>query len=175
MRRHLSLVAFGLCCATTAYALDLPSRKAGLWAITMTFEARTTPPQIIQQCIDAATDKLMNAIGGSMSQEMCSKQDVKQVGNTYVIDSVCNIGPARVASHAVMGGDFNSDYTVKVTSTSEGMPAGVPGSNTMTLEAKWLGACKADQHPGDMILADGRKFNIRALQNIQTLQPPQKK
>ena len=37
----------------------------------------------------------------------------------------------------------------------------------MTIEAKWLGACKADQKPGDMIMAGGRKMNIRDLQNCQ--------
>ena len=30
----------------------------------------------------------------------------------------------------------------------------------MTIAAKWLGACKADQKPGDIIMAGGRKFNI---------------
>ncbi len=31
---------------------------------------------------------------------------------------------------------------------------------TMTLSPKWLGPCAADQKPGDMIIADGRKINI---------------
>ena len=35
----------------------------------------------------------------------------------------------------------------------------------MTVDAKWMGACKADQKPGDMIMA-GRKINVRDLQNM---------
>jgi hypothetical protein len=30
----------------------------------------------------------------------------------------------------------------------------------MTVEAKWLGACTADQKPGDMIMGNGMKMNI---------------
>jgi hypothetical protein len=30
----------------------------------------------------------------------------------------------------------------------------------MTIEAKWTGACKADQKPGDMVLPNGMKMNI---------------
>jgi hypothetical protein len=43
------------------------------------------------------------------------------------------------------------------------MPA--DGTTRMTIEAKWTGACKADQKPGDMIMA-GRKINIRDLQKL---------
>jgi hypothetical protein len=31
----------------------------------------------------------------------------------------------------------------------------------MTIEATWLGPCKADQKPGDMVMANGMKMNIR--------------
>src|SRR5262249_11459256 len=46
----------------------------------------------------------------------------------------------------------------------QGMPAG--GAANLTVEAKWLGACKADQKPGDMIMAGGQQVNIRDLQNM---------
>jgi hypothetical protein len=36
----------------------------------------------------------------------------------------------------------------------------------MTIEAKWLNACKPDQKPGDMIMANGRKINIVDMQNM---------
>lgn len=37
------------------------------------------------------------------------------------------------------------------------MPARKP---EMAIAAKWLGACAADQKPGDMIMADGMKLNV---------------
>jgi uncharacterized protein DUF3617 len=169
MHRRVSLIAFALVCAQPAAALDLPARTPGLWEIKMTLEGRNIPMPTAQHCIDAETDKLMNSIGGSMQKDMCSKQDVQKVGSTIVVDSVCKIGQGTTTSHSVVSGDFNSAYTVKVTSKREGGPAvpGMPadGTSTMTIDAKWLGACAADQKPGDMIIA-GRKINVRDMQNL---------
>jgi hypothetical protein len=154
MHQWLPSLAFVLICAAPAAALDLPERKAGLWELKMAFEGGNMPAQTAEHCIDAETDKLMSATGGSMVQDMCSKPDVKKTGDTFVVDSTCKIGPYASSSHAVISGDFNSAYTVKVVSKQEG-PAipGMPAERTMTIDAKWVGACKADQKPGDMIIA----------------------
>jgi hypothetical protein len=34
----------------------------------------------------------------------------------------------------------------------------------MTMAAKWLGPCAADQKPGDMIMGNGMKMNILEMQ-----------
>jgi len=169
--RHVwPITALSLIAAAPAGALDLPTRKAGLWEVKMMFEGRNLPPQTMQQCIDAATDKKMSGFGGEMTQGMCSKQDVQKVASTLVVDSVCEIAGMTTTSHAVITGDFNSGYSVKVTSKRSGGPAipGMPadGTSTMSIESKWMGACKADQKPGDMIMADGRKINILDMQNM---------
>jgi hypothetical protein len=185
MRPHLALIALGVLSTGHAAALDLPARKAGLWEMKMAFENRNLPAQTMEHCIDAETDKLMNSMGGNTRDDMCSKQDIQKVGNTIVVDSVCKIGAATMTSHGVVSGDFNSAYTVKVTSKREGPAApGMPpsGETSMTIAAKWLGACKADQKPGDIIMAGGRKMNVRDMQNptgapgaIRPPGPPQKK
>ena len=54
---------------------------------------------------------MMNSIGGEMRQGMCSKQDMQKVGNTLVVDSVCEIAGTSATSHAVITGDFNSGYS----------------------------------------------------------------
>jgi len=74
----------------------------------MTMEGRSLPPMGMQQCVDAATDKQMNSIGGNMRQEQCSKQDMQKAGNTIVVDSVCKVGQATATTHAVITGDFNT-------------------------------------------------------------------
>ena len=165
MRRHLLLAAIILC-ATPAAALDLPARKPGLWEIKMTMEGRSLPPQTSQHCIDAETDKMMNSIGGDMRKDACSKQDVQKVGSTIVVDSVCKFGATTTTSHGVVTGDFNSTYTVKINSKREGGPSikGMPAETNMTVAAKWVGACKADQKPGDMIMANGMKMNVTDMQ-----------
>jgi hypothetical protein len=169
MPRRLSLIVLALAAAAPAAALDLPARKPGLWEIKITMEGRNIQMPVSQHCIDAETDKMMNSISGNMQKDACSKQDVQKVGNTIVVDSVCKIGQGTTTSHGVVSGDFNSAYTVKVTSKREGGPA-VPGrpadgTSSMTTDAKWLGPCAADQKPGDMIIA-GRKINIRDMQNL---------
>jgi hypothetical protein len=169
MRRSITLLAFVLISIVPATALDLPARKPGLWEIKMAFEGRNLPPQTVEHCIDAETDKLMNSISGNMRQDTCSKQDVQKVGATIVVDSVCKVGAGTITSHAVVTGDFNSAYTVKVTSKREGGPPtpgmSPDGTSSTTIDAKWTGACKPDQKPGDMVMA-GRKFNIRDLQKM---------
>src|SRR3954470_10921972 len=116
--------------ATTTSAAELPTRKAGLWDMKMIFEGRSLPPQAMQHCVDAKTDKLMNSQFGGMSKEACSKQDLQVSGSTITMDSVCKFGQATSTSHAVITGSFDQAYTIKMTSTREGgpqMPGREPG------------------------------------------------
>lgn len=155
-----------LLCVTPVLAAEMPARKAGLWEMKMTLEGRgaAMPGAIpaIQHCIDAATDKKMNTFGANTSAEQCSRKDVQVSGNTVTVDTVCNIGGVSATSHAVVTGDFNAAYVVKVNSKRSGGPAapGMPAETNMTIEARWLGPCKADQKPGDMIMGNGMKINV---------------
>jgi len=161
----LALVA----CASSAAAQEIPTRRAGLWEVTINHDGKNTPPQTMQQCTDAETDKLMNAFGGALSADMCTKQDIKKVGATLVISATCQVGPMKSTSQSVVSGDFNSNYTVKVTSKIEGLPAGAPqdvAGGTTTIQARWVGACKPGQRPGDIVMANGQTMNIRDLRKM---------
>ena len=109
---------------SSAAAQEFPTRRAGLWEVTVNHDGRNMPAQTMQQCTDAETDKLMNAFGGDLSNDMCSKQEIKKVGATLVINAICQIGPMKSVSESVVSGDFNSNYTVKVTSKLEGRSGG---------------------------------------------------
>src|SRR3954451_12210445 len=120
---------------TSALAQEqMPSRKAGLWEMTMTFEGRGAPPQTMQQCIDAATDKSMQDLSQGMRGQNCSKREMKKVGNTIVFDSVCSSGTGTTTSHGVVSGDFNSAYTEKITRKREAAPPvpNMPAETNMT-------------------------------------------
>jgi len=170
MRRLLAISATSLIFAAPAFALDMPARKAGLWEIKMVFEGRNLPAQVMRQCVDQATDKLMNANFGGSAQEACSKQDVQNSGGAITVDSVCKFGSATTTSHAVVTGSFDSAYTMKVTSKSEdgpSLPGTVSGAEThMTIEAKHLGSCEAGQKPGDVMMSNGMKMNVLDLQKM---------
>jgi hypothetical protein len=47
----------------------------------------------------------------------------------------------------------------------------VPRDSTTTIEAKWLGACKPDQKPGDVVMPGGFKLNIRDAEKLKGLVP----
>jgi formylglycine-generating enzyme required for sulfatase activity len=144
-----------------AVAAELPTRKAGLWEVKMSFESRNGAGPAIQQCIDAATDQMMQSGAGPLAQAACSRRDVQKSGNTVTIDSACTVAGKAATSHAVITGSFESAYTMTVTSESATLPG---GKMTMTMAAKWLGPCAADQKPGDMIMGNGFKMNILEMQ-----------
>jgi hypothetical protein len=176
MRCRLTLLGLALLFATPAVALDdLPTRKEGLWEINMTFVGRKLPVQKMRECIDAATDKLMNNNFGSSTEQTCSKRDIKKSADTMTVDSVCKIGAATTTSHAVVTGSFDSAYVMEVTSTREGgrpLPGVAPGAATqMKLEAKRLGPCEAGQKPGDVMMANGMKINVLEMQKLRGAPP----
>jgi len=147
--------------ALPAAAAELPTRKAGLWEVKMSFENRNGAGQSIQQCIDPATDQAMQSSAGPLAQAACSKRDIQKSGDTVTIDSTCAVGGKTATSHAVIIGSLQSAYTMTVTSESDALPG---GKMTMTMAAKWLGPCAADQKPGDMIMGNGLKMNILDMQ-----------
>ncbi|MFM9927078.1 DUF3617 family protein [Variovorax sp. H27-G14] len=147
--------------ACPAFALDFPARKPGLWEI-QTGEGTGKSPagaHTMQQCIDAASDKAMRDMGQGMGKDMCSRQELRADGARLVMDSVCKIGNTTATSHAVLSGDFGSAYRMESQSTYN-PPLMGRAEGTSVMEAKWIGPCKADQKPGDMVMSNGMKMNM---------------
>ena len=151
-------LAIALCAASAAVpALDYPARKPGLWQ--MRVSAHGMSGQVMQQCIDAASDRKMRDIGQGMGTRDCSQHDLRQEGATLVADSVCKAGASTVTTHSVISGDFASDYRIEMRS-SFNPPLAKKQDDTSVIEAKWLGPCKAGQKPGDMMMGNGMKMNM---------------
>ncbi len=83
--RHLVIVA-GLLIAAPAGAVDLPTRKAGLWELTMDFNNSRLPRQTMRQCTDADSDRLMNLNFAGSNEQACSKKDIVPSGTGYVVE-----------------------------------------------------------------------------------------
>ena len=175
MRRLLvvSLSAAGLLALAPVHAgaVELPVRKAGLWEMKVLNAGAPKPEMTMQQCTDETTDKDMSTSFSPMAKEICSKQDIQKTATGYVSDSVCGVAGMTIKSHAEINGDFNSAYTVKSTSHSEGGMAGTGRDNSTTIEAKWLGACKGDQKAGDILMPGGMKINIKDMEKLKALIP----
>ncbi len=159
MDRFAVALLLVLGCAVPASAGELPARKAGLWEMkTTTSSGRALQ---MQQCVDAQTDGATQAKANSDSEARgCSKRDVKKAGDTFTVDSTCTQAGKTRTNHTVITGSFDSGYTMVITAQSEEAPAG----RTITVEAKWLGPCAADQKPGDTIMPDGKKMNVLEMQ-----------
>ena len=153
-----------------ARAAELPIRKAGLWEMKVVRTGSPMPEMTMQHCTDETTDRQMSTAFSPLSKEICSKNDVLQTATGYATDSVCSVGGAAMTSHSDITGDFNSAYTVKTTTHSERGPAGLHDA-TMAIEAKYLGACKPDQKPGDIVMPGGFKMNVKDADKLKGLLP----
>jgi hypothetical protein len=175
MRRFIScglaLGLFALLPLSEAAADDLPVRKAGLWEMKVMRAGSPRPDMTMQHCTDETTDKEMSTAFSPMSKEICSKKDIQKTATGFVSDSVCGIAGVSITSHSEIVGDFNSAYTVKTTAHSDGGPAAMKGDHVTTIEAKWLGACKPDQKPGDIMMPSGLKMNIHDMDKLKAFLP----
>jgi hypothetical protein len=113
----------------------------------------------------------MNNMVSPMAKQMCSKQDIRKTATGYVSDSTCALAGASITSHTEIVGDFNSAYTVMTASHSDKGPGGRPLDTTTKIEAKWLGACKPDQKPGDIVMPGGMKMNVKDMEKLKGLLP----
>jgi Protein of unknown function (DUF3617) len=156
--RFIAVTLIGvLVCAVQTRADELPSRKPGLWEVRQIIGTAKTSPLVIKQCIDAATDHLLQSSTGPYSADLCPTRSVQKTADGMTIDATCTIAGKTAKTHAVIAGSFDSAYKMTVTSQGEG----VPGNDiTLSLEAKWLGPCAADQKPGDLIMGNGMRLNI---------------
>lgn len=141
-----------------ASAADAPARKPGLWEIKTTIDGRGRPVTV-QQCIDAATDQMLQSSAGPFSAAACAGREVNKSGTGMTIDSHCSFNGKAASAHADITGSFDSAYTMTVTAEGVDLPAA-----KMTMEGKWLGVCAAGQTPGDVVMANGAKVNIPELQ-----------
>jgi hypothetical protein len=156
--------------AFAADAVELPIRKPGLWEMKVVRTGSPAPDMTMQHCTDSTTDKQMST-SFSPSKDTCSKQDIQKTAAGYVSDSVCGVAGMTITSHAEITGDFNSAYTVKSTSHSDRGVGATPRDSATTIEAKWLGACKPDQKPGDIMMPGGMKMNILELDKMKAMLP----
>jgi hypothetical protein len=176
MTRQLVSLWLGACLITLwpalgAHAAELPLRKTGLWEMKLVRTGVALPEMTMQHCTDETTDKEMATASSPLSREICSKHDIAQTATGYVSDSVCSVAGVSMTTHSEITGDFNSAYTVKTTTHSERPLAGLPKDVVTTIEAKWLGACKPGQKPGDIVMPGGFKLNVRDAEKLKSLVP----
>jgi hypothetical protein len=136
-----------------------PRRKPGLWSQTMVSEGMTQSTKI---CLDEATEAKMTIWGQQMGEAVCAKNLVTPTVGGWKVESECDFGGmGKNVTTGTVTGDFNSRYTMKMSTTTTGASmVQANGTSTMEMTATWEGACPADMKPGDMTLPGGVKMNL---------------
>jgi hypothetical protein len=179
---RLAVFAAALSGVAPAFAVEIPPRKPGLWEIKLPDGAviawrgnrdddktntRMALEMTMQHCTDETTDKQMNPAFLPTAKEYCSKHDIEKTSTGYITDLVCTVRGMSMTSHSEITGDFNSAYTVRFPSHNQGGAAGAPRDITKTIEARWLGPCRADQKPGDILMPGGYKVNVKDTEKMK--------
>jgi len=159
MRQAILLFLTLILAASFVQAQDVPKRKSGLWEIKRMSTRTDDQPTTSQMCVDEATDNPLRRLAEGMRSESCKTEKVRREGDRLLVDAVCNLGRAQITAttHAVITGKFDSAYKIESKSTYD-PPMRGKTEGSAVLEARWLGACKPDQRPGDYILANGMKL-----------------
>ena len=137
-------------------------RKAGLWEMKMVRTGRADARDD-----HAALHRRDHRQGDEhafspMAKQICAKQDIQKTATGYVSDSVCSV--AGMTHHLACRDHRRLQfglYGEDVVARARRRRRRARRDTTMQLEAKWLGACKPDQKPGDIVMPGGFKMNIR--------------
>ena len=156
-----------------ASADELPLRKAGLWEMKITKVGSQLPEMTMQHCTDPSTDKDMANSVSPLAKQICTKQETVKTATGFVSDSVCTVAGVSMTSHSDITGDFNSAYSVTTKAHMDKGPEQLRDTTTR-IDAKWLGDCKADQRPGDILMPGGFKLNVKDAEKLKGLIPPPK-
>ena len=68
----------------------LPARKPGLWEVKTTIDGHGRAVTV-QQCIDAATDQMLQSSAGPFAAPACPEREVKKSDDGMTIDSHCKL------------------------------------------------------------------------------------
>ena len=170
----VSLIIMGL--GAPAHAVDMPKRKSGLWEITTSMEGMPKGMGPIQHCIDQSSDNLMQQNAEKFKQQ-CSTNDIKQQGDRITVHSVCKLETTKnttttTTMDAVFTGAFDSAYRGDI-QTRFIPPLHGMAESKMAIAAKWLGACKPGQKPGDIVMpGKAGNFNLEDAMKKHNAQKP---
>ena len=153
--------------------MELPVRKAGLWEMKMLRTGSPTPDMTMQHCTDETTDKEMSTVVLAGRR----RRIVLEAGYPEDRDRLCHRFRLRHRA-ACRSRRMRKSPAISIPPTPSSprrtaraaRPA-CRATRTTTIEAKWLGACKADQKPGDIMMPGGMKMNIKDMEKLKGLMP----
>ena len=158
-------VAIGIALLAAAYttpAQDFPKLKPGLWEVNMTTGKREGAPRLTTICLDDSVQREMYKVSTGMMAGMCTKHEIKIVGNKVTTIANCDLGITKMQSQAVMTLSGNTSYHTEARATFD-PPLNGAKESASVIDGKHVGACKPGQQPGEMTLPGGQTVNVRQL------------
>jgi hypothetical protein len=160
------LILTGVTTASSALATDLPQRKPGLWVVATSSPGTNMPSHEVRMCIDASTDAMMSSAGMNAMNGACGKNEIKRDGAVVTVNSVCKMGDVQTATQAVIHFTGDTAYHSDINTTFNPPMMG-RSTATVSQDAKWTGICPADMQPGDIVMANGMRMNVKTMMNAQ--------
>jgi hypothetical protein len=156
----LAALALGAVVALPAAAQDAPKLRAGQWEVVRKSDRAGDKPMRTTLCIDDAMQRDMWTMGMGAMRGMCSKSDIRFAAGRGNVDLVCNLGATTMRSKATITFTGDTAYRTDIDTTYDPPSNGTTRTRSV-VESRWLGACKAGQQPGDMVLPNGTTINMR--------------
>ncbi|HWA60907.1 MAG TPA: DUF3617 family protein [Caulobacteraceae bacterium] len=151
---------------SAAAGLATPTRKAGLWQITMTRDGQPMLGPMgmgpVKTCVDASTEQGGAIFSRRMARGLCPQMSSSRgLDGSYSFSSTCNMGPGgTVKTSGTAKGDFSSQYTVHAETDVEGPPDSPRnGHHVMDTTATYVGPCPSGMAGGDIQLPNGSVIN----------------
>ncbi len=155
----------GLCSlalACGASAAEPPVLKSGLWEVVRSGGPQPERKSLTTMCLDESVQAQMREFGMGATKEMCSQNDRRVEGNKMTMTTTCNLGQTTMKSSSVMTFSGNTSYHMDASATYDPPLMNMTESKT-SVDAKWVGACKPGQQPGDVTLETGQTVNIKQM------------
>jgi hypothetical protein len=141
-----------------AQAPQLPARKPGLWEVTVRGAGNPgAREQKVWQCTDRQAEPIM-LLAVVPGQEHCHEARVKKIAQGHEVRTTCYVHDNRVDATVQLSGDLRAAYRGTFEVQYSKAVRFNPGRTEF--EGRWLGACKAGQQAGDMVLPNGATVNV---------------
>jgi Protein of unknown function (DUF3617) len=152
----------GLALTSSALAAEPPVLKSGLWEVSRTSSQQPERKSLTTMCLDESVQAQMREFGMGAAKELCSKNERSFDGNKMTMTATCKLGPTTMKTASVMTFNGNTSYHMDGNATYD-PPMGTMKDMKTVVDAKWVGACKAGQQPGDVTLETGQTINMKQM------------
>jgi hypothetical protein len=152
----------GLALACGARAAEPPVLKSGLWEVSHSSSQQRDRKNVTTMCLDESVQAQMRDFGLGAAKEMCSQSNRNVEGNKMTISATCKLGPTTMKTMSVTTFSGNTSYHMDSSATSD-PPMDSMKDMKMSVDGKWVGACKPGQQPGDVTLETGQTINIKQM------------